>query len=66
MQQTEKEAIRAASEEVSCEFKTLINPDHLDSLKQLQHLMYISLSLSLSLSLSIRQYVVYVKCIDQS
>ena len=60
MQQTEKEAIRAASEKVSCEFKTLINPDDLDSLKQLQHLMYISLSLS------VRQYAVYVKCIDQS
>ena len=47
MQQTEKEAIRVASEEVSCEFKTLINPHDLDSLKQLQHLIYISLSLSL-------------------
>ena len=62
MQQTEKEAIRVASEEVSCEFKTLINPYDLDSLKQLQHLIYISLSLSLS----VRQNVVYVKCIDQS
>ena len=47
MQQTEKEAIRVASEEVSCEFKTLINPHDLDSLKQLQHLIFISLSLSL-------------------
>ena len=60
MQQTEKEAIRVASEEVSCEFKTLFNPHDLDSLKQLQHLIYISLSLS------VRQNVVYVKCIDQS
>ena len=58
MQQTEKEAIRVASEEVSCEFKTLIKPYDLDSLKQLQHLIYISLS--------VRQNVVYVKCIDQS
>ena len=52
MEQTEKKAIRAASAEVSREFKTLINVDDLDSLKQSQHLMYISLSLSLSLSLS--------------
>ena len=50
MEQTEKKAIRAASAEVSREFKTLINVDDLDSLKQSQHLMYISLSLSLSLS----------------
>ena len=49
MEQTEKKAIRAASAEVSREFKTLINVDDLDSLKQSQHLMYISLSLSLSL-----------------
>ena len=49
-EQTEKEAIRAASAEVSREFKTLINADDLDSLKQSQHLMYIPLSLSLSLS----------------
>ena len=62
MQQTEKEATRVASEEVSCEFKTLFNPHDLDSLKQLQHLIYISLSLSLC----VRQNVVYVKCIDQS
>ena len=48
MEQTEKKAIRAASAEVSREFKTLINVDDLDSLKQSQHLMYISLSLSLS------------------
>ena len=48
MEQTEKEAIRAASAEVSREFKTLINADDLDSLKQSQHLMYIPLSLSLS------------------
>ena len=48
MEQTEKEAIRAASAEVSREFKTLINADDLDSLKQSQHLMCISLSLSLT------------------
>ena len=48
MEQTEKKAIRAASAEVSREFKTLINVDDLDSLKQSQHLMYISLSFSLS------------------
>ncbi|KAL0011844.1 hypothetical protein SO802_006952 [Lithocarpus litseifolius] len=39
MEQTEKEAIRAASAEVSREFKTLINADDLDSLKQSQHLI---------------------------
>ena len=50
MGQMEKEVIRAASAEVSREFKILINVDDLDSLKQSQHLMYISLSLSLSLS----------------
>jgi hypothetical protein len=47
IEQAEKEPIRAASEEVSREFKTLINDEDLDSVKQLQHLMYISLSLSL-------------------
>jgi hypothetical protein len=45
IEQAEKEPIRAASEEVSREFKTLINDEDLDSVKQLQHLMYISLSL---------------------
>ncbi|XP_065621690.1 kxDL motif-containing protein LO9-177 [Quercus suber] len=39
MEQTEKEAITAASAEVSREFKTLINADDLDSLKQSQHLI---------------------------
>ncbi|KAB1206168.1 hypothetical protein CJ030_MR7G014313 [Morella rubra] len=39
MEQTEKESIRAASEEISQEFKTLINAGDLDSLKQLQHLI---------------------------
>ncbi|XP_059440034.1 kxDL motif-containing protein LO9-177-like [Corylus avellana] len=39
MEQTEKETVRAASEEVSREFKTLINAEDLDSLKQLQHLI---------------------------
>ncbi|XP_050370149.1 uncharacterized protein LOC126788220 [Argentina anserina] len=38
-QQTEKEAIREASAEVSNEFKTLIDAQDLDSLKQLQHLI---------------------------
>ncbi|KAF5763184.1 putative KxDL motif-containing protein [Helianthus annuus] len=33
----EKEAIAAASQEVSQEFKTLIDSDALDSMKQLQH-----------------------------
>ncbi|XAR72538.1 hypothetical protein NMG60_11019216 [Bertholletia excelsa] len=39
MEQTDKESIQAASEEVSREFKTLINGENLDSLKQLQHLI---------------------------
>lgn len=43
MEQMEKEAIREASVEVSHEFKTLIDSQDLDSLKQLQHLMYCSL-----------------------
>ncbi|KAL0011850.1 hypothetical protein SO802_006958, partial [Lithocarpus litseifolius] len=43
-EQTDEEVIREASVEVSREFKTLINADGLDSLKQLQHLMlYLSL-----------------------
>lgn len=46
MEQTGKEATREASEQVSNEFKTLVDAQDLDSLKQLQHLMY-SLSLSL-------------------
>ena len=41
MEESEKEAIREASEEVSHEFKSLINTQDLDSLKQLQLLMYI-------------------------
>ncbi|TQD70252.1 hypothetical protein C1H46_044212 [Malus baccata] len=41
MEQTKKETIREASEEVSNEFKTLIDAQDLDSLKQLQHLMYL-------------------------
>ena len=41
MEESEKEAIREASEEVSHEFKSLINTKDLDSLKQLQLLMYI-------------------------
>ncbi|KDP34936.1 hypothetical protein JCGZ_09224 [Jatropha curcas] len=39
MEQLEKESLREASKEVSEEFKTLINGDDLDSLKQLQHLI---------------------------
>ncbi|KVI00719.1 kxDL motif-containing protein 1 [Cynara cardunculus var. scolymus] len=35
----EKQAITAASEEVSHEFKTLIHQQDLDSLKQLQHII---------------------------
>lgn len=46
-QQKEKEPVMAASEEVSQQFKTLVDAQDLDSLKQMQHLMY-SLSLSLS------------------
>ncbi|EEF39226.1 kxDL motif-containing protein 1 [Ricinus communis] len=39
MEQLEKESIREASKEVSGEFKTLIDHQDLDSLKQLQHLI---------------------------
>ncbi|OAY31566.1 kxDL motif-containing protein 1 isoform X2 [Manihot esculenta] len=39
MEQSEKESTREASKEASAEFKTLINEDDLDSLKQLQHLI---------------------------
>lgn len=39
MEETEKESIKSASEEISSEFKTLINAKDLDSLKQLQNLM---------------------------
>ncbi|CBI31000.3 hypothetical protein VitviT2T_015535 [Vitis vinifera] len=39
MEESEKEAIREASEEVSHEFKSLINTKDLDSLKQLQLLI---------------------------
>ncbi|KAI3784294.1 hypothetical protein L1987_43391 [Smallanthus sonchifolius] len=35
----EKEAIRASSEEVSLEFKSLIDSQDLDSMKQLQHII---------------------------
>ncbi|OVA13087.1 putative domain KxDL [Macleaya cordata] len=37
--QDERESIKVASEGVSRQFKTLINNDDLDSLKQLQHLI---------------------------
>ncbi|CAH1429877.1 unnamed protein product [Lactuca virosa] len=39
MEQSEKEAIAAASEELSQEFKTLIDSQDMDSLKQLQHII---------------------------
>lgn len=39
MEETEKESVKSASEEISKEFKTLINAQDLDSLKQLQNLM---------------------------
>ncbi|KAL5577381.1 hypothetical protein UlMin_019080 [Ulmus minor] len=39
MEQKEKEPIEEASEEVSREFKTLINSQDLESLKQTQHLI---------------------------
>ncbi|KAM7505778.1 hypothetical protein LguiB_004682 [Lonicera macranthoides] len=39
MEQSEKESIREASEEVYNEFKTLINSEDLDSLKHLQNLI---------------------------
>ncbi|KAK4710750.1 hypothetical protein R3W88_005263 [Solanum pinnatisectum] len=39
MEETEKESIKSASDEISSEFKTLINAKDLDSLKQLQNLI---------------------------
>ncbi|KAA8519375.1 hypothetical protein F0562_013631 [Nyssa sinensis] len=39
MEPSEEKSIRAASEEVSLEFKTLINAEDLDALKKLQHLI---------------------------
>ncbi|KAJ7969111.1 kxDL motif-containing protein 1-like [Quillaja saponaria] len=39
MEQSEKESIMAASGEASREFKTLVDAEDLDSLKQLQHLI---------------------------
>ncbi|XP_058214640.1 kxDL motif-containing protein LO9-177-like [Rhododendron vialii] len=39
MEQSEEDAIGAASQKLSHEFKTLINAKDLDSLKQLQHLI---------------------------
>ncbi|KAH0643498.1 hypothetical protein KY290_035038 [Solanum tuberosum] len=39
MEETENESIKSASEEISSEFKTLINAKDLDSLKQLQNLI---------------------------
>lgn len=38
-QRAEEESIRAASEELSREFKTLMSTDDLSSLNHLQHLM---------------------------
>ncbi|XP_057970241.1 kxDL motif-containing protein LO9-177-like isoform X1 [Malania oleifera] len=40
MEPSEIESISAASAEVSRQFKTLINAEDLESLKQLQHLMF--------------------------
>lgn len=37
-----EEPIRAASQEVSDEFKTLVKAEDLTSLRQLQHLMYVN------------------------
>lgn len=42
MEEWEKESIKTASEEISTEVKTLIDSHDLDSLKQLQLLMYFS------------------------
>ncbi|XP_077253804.1 kxDL motif protein [Tasmannia lanceolata] len=39
MEGVEKESINAASEEISRQFKTLIDADDVESLKQLQHLI---------------------------
>uniref|UniRef100_A0A5B6YNH9 KxDL domain-containing protein n=2 Tax=Davidia involucrata TaxID=16924 RepID=A0A5B6YNH9_DAVIN len=39
MEPPEEKSIRAASEEVSLEFKTLINAEDLESLKKLQHII---------------------------
>ncbi|KAL2473846.1 protein of unknown function KxDL [Forsythia ovata] len=39
MDQSEKESIRAASEEISRELKTLVDSQDLDSVKQSQHLI---------------------------
>ncbi|XP_059288572.1 kxDL motif-containing protein LO9-177 [Lycium barbarum] len=39
MEETEKESIKSASEEISKQFKTLINSQDLESLKQLQNLI---------------------------
>lgn len=39
MEGSEREAIRTASNEVSHEIKTLINPDSIESVKQMQHLI---------------------------
>lgn len=47
----ERETMREASAEVSREFKTLIDHRDVDSLKQLQQLMYLSLSLNLLFTL---------------
>ncbi|XP_042518897.1 kxDL motif-containing protein CG10681-like isoform X2 [Macadamia integrifolia] len=39
MEQSEREAIRDASEEVSRQFKSLVNANDIDTLKQLQNLI---------------------------
>ena len=47
MDEKEKEPIRKASEVACREFKTLVDSNHLDSLKQTQLLMYLSRSLTI-------------------
>lgn len=59
MEQMEKEVIREASVEVSHEFKTLIDSQDLDSLKQLQHLMYCFLSLSLLTEIKVLIFICF-------
>ncbi|XP_071921257.1 kxDL motif-containing protein LO9-177 isoform X2 [Coffea arabica] len=39
MEPAEKESIKAAAEDISREFKTLVNSEDLDSIRQLQHLI---------------------------
>lgn len=41
-----EESIRAATQQVSEEFKTLVKAEDLNSLKHLQHLMYVNVQVS--------------------